>query len=157
MYRITCIFILIQFKYYFVTINLVEVKPIFLFFLIGLPFQLHAQNENKVDNLSLERSAIIKKIDSLERRLVEIDEILTNAKTENKLEAMISKYGKNKGKLIANGKVWVSISAEMALDSWGKPEKIQKSEVSSGLAEKWSYSDGRYLFFKNKRLESWNE
>lgn len=146
-----------QFIYHFTTINLRHMKPILLFFLLGLPVQLLAQYENQVDNLSLERSEILKKIDSLERRLVEIDELLTNVKPEDKLEAMISKYGKNKGKLIATGKVWVSISPEMAIDSWGEPEKVQKSEVSSGLTEKWSYSDGRYLFFKNGRLESWKE
>ena len=125
--------------------------------IILLPVQLFAQSENQVDQLSVERSAILKKIDSLEMRLVEIDDLLSKMKPEDKLKAMTTKYGKNKGKMIANGKVWNSISTEMALDSWGEPEKVQRTELSSGSTEKWTYPGGRYLFFKNGRLEGWKE
>lgn len=118
---------------------------------------LFAQQVDDVDQLSMERNKILQMIDSLEQRLNEIDALLTKVSPEDKLEAMISKYGKNKGKLIANGKVWTSISPEMAIDSWGKPEKIQSSEVTSGTTQKWTYPNGRYLFFKNDRLESWRE
>jgi len=127
-----------------------------ILFLIPLLGQAQIQDKD-IEQLIGERTAILQKMDSLERRLQEIDAMLTQVNPEDRLEAMISKYGKNKGKLIASGKVWGSISFEMARDSWGEPDDIQRSEVSSGSTEKWMYPDGKYLFFKNGRLESWKE
>ena len=131
-------------------------KRIFVLLLLQLPFMATAQYVGQdIDQLSKERAAIMEMMDSLEQRLNEIDIQLSQVNTEDRLAAMISKYGKNKGMLIANGKVWMSISFEMANDSWGAPEEIQKTTLASGTTEKWIYPDKRYLFFKNGRLESW--
>ncbi len=111
----------------------------------------------KAEELAHERELIIQLIDSLENRVNEIDGLLSQVDPEDRLEAMISKYGKNKGKLIAGGKVWPTISFDMAKDSWGEPNSIQKSTLSTGSTEKWSYTDSRYLYFKNGSLESWRE
>ena len=125
---------------------------------ILLPFAAYAQQgDTDLYEIAKERTVIVQKIDSLEKRLSEIDDLLAQVNPEDRLEAMVSKYGKNKGKMIASGKVWVSISFEMARDSWGAPSNIQKSLVSSGPTEKWTYPEGKYLFFKNGRLESWRE
>lgn len=129
-------------------------KRILTMILFLVPIYMNAQS---IDQLSEERTTILQLIDSLEQRLNEIDIQLTKVNPEDKLEAMISKYGKNKGKLIASGKVWASISPQMAIDSWGEPEKIQKSDLSNGTTEKWTYPEGKYLFFKNGRLESWKD
>ena len=132
-------------------------RLLIIVFLI-LPGVISAQNHTQnTGMLTDERITIMQIIDSLENRVAEIDLLLSQVDPEENLEAMISKYGKNKGKLIANGKVWSTISHEMARDSWGNPENIQKSTLSTGNTEKWSYSDHRYLYFKNGRLESWKE
>ena len=126
--------------------------------LLFLPFFIKAQQtDQNIDQLTKEQSTIIQMIDSLEKRLEEINVQLSQVNNEDRLQVMISKYGKNKGKLIANGKVWVSISYEMARDSWGEPTDIQKTTVSSGTTEKWLYPDNRYLYFKNGRLDFWKE
>ena len=126
-----------------------------LFILSGvLSAQGQAQNASELTD---ERELIIQMIDSLENRVNEINGLLSQVNPEDRLEAMISKYGKNKGKLIAGGKVWPTISYEMAKDSWGAPNNIQKSTLSTGSTEKWSYADSRYLYFKNGSLESWRE
>lgn len=133
------------------------VRILVLMFLF-LPFFIKAQQSDKnIDHLIKERSSIIQIIDSLEKRLEDIDAQLSQVNSEDRMEAMKAKYGKNKGKLIAGGKVWVSISFEMAIDSWGEPSDVQKTTVSSGITEKWIYPDNRYLFFKNDRLDSWKE
>lgn len=129
-------------------------KRIITVILLLVPIYVNAQT---VKQLSEERVAILQLIDSLEKRLNEIDIVLTKVNPEDRLESMISKYGKNKGKLIASGKVWASISPQMAIDSWGEPDKIQKTDLSNGTTEKWTYPEGKYLFFKNGRLESWKD
>ena len=55
---------------------------------------------------------------------------------KERLSEMISKYGKKKGAMIANGRVWPTISFDMARDSWGEPDKIQKSTTHGGTTEK---------------------
>ena len=126
--------------------------------ILFFPYIIKAQNHDQnIDQLAKEQSSIIQMIDSLEKRLEEINVQLSQLNNEDRLQVMISKYGKNKGKLIANGKVWVSISYEMARDSWGEPTDIQKTTVSSGTTEKWLYPDNRYLYFKNGRLDFWKE
>ncbi len=123
-----------------------------------LPTIVNAQiQEDEISKLAEEREIILQKIDSLERRLEEVDAQMKNVDPADRLEAMISKYGKNKGKMIAEGKVWTSISYEMAVDSWGEPEKVQKTMIATGSTEKWLYPDGAYLFFKNGRLQSWKK
>lgn len=115
-----------------------------------------AEKEN-IELLKAEKVKIENQIDSLQQRLQKIEDQLATPNPEERQKQLIEKYGKNKGKMIAMGKVWQSISYEMAEDSWGKPEKIQKTETTDGETQKWIYSDNRYLYFKNGRLESWKE
>ncbi len=112
---------------------------------------------SQVADLAQEKEQINRIIDSLESRLVEIDSELNRVDPELRVEAMIAKYGKNKGRMIAAGKVWNSISFEMARDSWGAPLSIQKTVISSGETQKWNYPNNSYLFFKNGHLEGWKQ
>ncbi len=134
------------------------VSRLVMWMILALPGVLCAQGQTQNSKkLSNERELIYQLIDSLENRVSEIDGLLSQVDPEDRLEAMVTKYGKNKGKLIASGKVWPTISHEMARDSWGDPARIQKSDLSTGSTERWSYSKNRYLFFKNGSLESWKE
>jgi hypothetical protein len=98
------------------------------------------------------------KIDSLYERIDEIDKLLgQDFDKEERLEALIKKYGKKKGPMIAEGRVWVGVSPEMALDSWGKPDSKKRSEGSWGVNETWNYPGGKYIFFENGRLSKWKD
>jgi hypothetical protein len=133
-------------------------KYSFLILLFAIPFVSKAQQEvQDIEKISKERAEILLMIDSLNTRLTEINKILKVQSPEDRLAEMKAKYGKNKGKMIADGKVWPSIDFQMALDSWGEPIEKKRTEASSGTTERWNYSNGRYLFFKNSRLETWKE
>jgi hypothetical protein len=133
-------------------------KYTFLILLIAAPIVSYAQQDiQEIERISKERAEIILLIDSLNTRLTEIDKILKVQSPEERLAAMIAKYGKNKGKMIANGKVWPSIDYQMAIDSWGEPLDKKTTETTNVTSERWNYPNGRYLFFKNGRLETWKE
>ena len=126
--------------------------------LIMIPLWVAAQDTvPEVKRLSQERTVVLDMIDSLESRLKDIDKLLSLTSPEERLEAMQAKYGKNKAKMIAEGKVWRGISYEMAIDSWGEPIDKKTTILSTGSTEKWNYTEGRYLFFKNGRLETWKD
>ena len=117
---------------------------------------LYAQGPALV-KLKNDRAHIVRQINSLQAILDQIDRQLIMVDPDRKEQAMMEKYGKNKGKLIAAGRVWIGISTKMARDAWGSPIEVKKTEIQGGSAEKWIYPEGRYLFFKKGRLESWKE
>jgi tricorn protease-like protein len=64
---------------------------------------------------------------------------------------------------IIKGEVFIGMTTEQALFSWGRPDKIDKRSGSWGVVEKWSYSVDaqgsafKYLHFKDERLDDWKE
>jgi len=133
-------------------------KYSFLILLIAAPLVGNAQQDvQDIEKISKERTEILLLIDSLNTRLTEINKILKVQSPEDRLAEMKAKYGKNKGKMIADGKVWSSIDYQMAVDSWGEPINKKITEISGGTTERWNYPNGRYLYFKNGRLETWKD
>lgn len=64
---------------------------------------------------------------------------------------------------ILRGKVFKGMTTQQALFSWGKPDKVDSKKGPWGVYEKWLYevdtqgNAGKYLQFKNGRLEKWKE
>jgi len=131
-------------------------KNAFLILLIITPLVGYAQQDaQEIEQITKERKEILAMLDSLNTRLAKINKILKVQSPEDRLAEMKAKYGKNKGKMIADHKVWSSIDYQMAIDSWGEPLEKKKTETHNGTTERWNYANGRYLFFKNGRLETW--
>jgi len=131
---------------------------VFLSILISVSQFGFSQTPEEMDQLENEKEILQAKIDSMYQRIDEIDLLLGQEfNAEEKLETMIEKYGKKKGPMIADGRVWVGVSPEMALDSWGNPDSKKKSEGSWGVNETWYYPDGKYIFFENGRLSKWKD
>ena len=131
---------------------------IFLSILISVSQFGISQTPEEIDQLENEKEILQAKIDSMYQRIDEIDLLLGQEfNAEEKLETMIEKYGKKKGPMIADGRVWVGVSPEMALDSWGNPDSKKKSEGSWGVNETWYYPDGKYIFFENGRVSKWKD
>lgn len=126
------------------------------FILLLIPAFLFAQQSKKeAKQLKKEQEKALQSNDTLQMKLVEKQTQVTSE--EERLQQMIEKYGKNKGRLIAARKVWTSISPEMALDAWGEPSNKQKTELNNLVSERWTYPDGRFLYFENGLLYSWRE
>ncbi len=75
-------------------------------------------------------------------------------KREQRRAELIEKYGEDVGSRIADGKVWVGMTTEQAIDSWGKPEDVNVTTTASTRREQWVYGPGRYLYFTNGKLEA---
>lgn len=56
---------------------------------------------------------------------------------------------------IAQKKIWIGMTADMARESWGEPSKINRTVSGSyGVKEQWVYGDD-YLYFKSGVLETY--
>jgi hypothetical protein len=70
--------------------------------------------------------------------------------------AMIKKYGQRDGARIAERKIWIGMTDDMAQDSRGSPTDINRTVTASVVHEQWVYV-GAYLYFENGRLTSWQD
>jgi hypothetical protein len=138
------------------SLNKLNMIRLILAILIFFPSVLFAQqNKKETKGLKKEQKKVIQQKDTVPTELTQRQKKITS--DEKRLQQMIEKYGKNKGRLIAAGKVWTSISREMALDSWGEPLTKQETELNNMVSERWNYPDSRFLYFENNRLVSWKE
>ncbi|TNF31615.1 MAG: hypothetical protein EP314_00745 [Bacteroidetes bacterium] len=73
-----------------------------------------------------------------------------------KLEQLVSKYGRANGEKIFKGIIWLGMTKEMVLDSWGNPEQTNRSVGSWGVHEQLVYGS-QYLYIRDNRLSSWQD
>lgn len=67
------------------------------------------------------------------------------------ISSKFDKYGNVVVQKIIDGKIWVGMTDDMAISSWGKPNKINKTVSSFGAKEQWVYND-EYLYFEDGKL-----
>jgi len=59
---------------------------------------------------------------------------------------------------ILAGNIVRGMTQNQVLASWGWPERVNSTVTAIGRTEQWIYRDiGRYLYFTNGTLESWQE
>lgn len=65
-----------------------------------------------------------------------------------------NKYGTNMSAKMISGKIWKGMTAEMIVDSWGKPLKINRTINTDLIREEWIYKNS-WLFIENNTLVDW--
>jgi len=71
-----------------------------------------------------------------------------------RLEYLEKKYGTRIATQIYAGKIWKGMTSQMVLDSWGKPQKINRSITGNYTREEWIYKN-TWLFIENNTLVDW--
>ncbi|NOY35970.1 MAG: hypothetical protein GXO83_00165 [Chlorobi bacterium] len=72
----------------------------------------------------------------------------------DRISSFINKYGPERGRKIAQHKIWRGMTREMVMDSWGKPRAINIYGTRMTRREEWEYN--RYvLIFENGILARW--
>ena len=65
-----------------------------------------------------------------------------------------NKYGTAMAAKMMAGKIWRGMTAEMVLDSWGKPLKVNRTINADLIREEWIYKS-TWLFIENDALIDW--
>lgn len=74
---------------------------------------------------------------------------------DSKAARLTSKYGNYTAQRILNGEYWIGMTPEMAVESLGRPDDINRSTGSWGVHEQWVYKKRNiYLYFENGNLAS---
>jgi hypothetical protein len=150
----------------------VKVKA--LFPKIKVCYVTYNQISGYMDEMKLACQKVIEYRDSIQRelglkKLHEIEEweakkVIEEIKSDSLrqieekkfLKEMIKKYGKKWGKIVGEKEIMIGMTKEMVLDSWGRPNDINRTVGSWGVHEQWVYSSS-YLYFENGKLTSWQD
>jgi len=65
-----------------------------------------------------------------------------------------NKYGSNMAAKLMAGKIWKGMSAEMIIDSWGNPNKINRVISGNVIKEEWIFRN-TWLYIENDMLAEW--
>lgn len=72
-----------------------------------------------------------------------------------------NKFGRNNAGRIMAKQIWIGMTKEMAIESKGRPDDINRSVNEYGTSEQWIYgediSNRRYLYFDDGVLTSWQD
>jgi len=71
-----------------------------------------------------------------------------------RFEYLEKKYGTNIATQINAGKIWKGMTAQMVRDSWGDPQKINRSITGNNVKEEWIYRN-TWLLIENNTLVDW--
>lgn len=97
----------------------------------------------------------IKEQERIEReKQLELQRKLAEIKRKKEL---INKYGQTNGIKIFAGYIWIGMTKEMVLESWGEPKDINRTVGSWGVHEQWIYYGDKYLYIENGKLTSWQD
>ena len=126
-----------------------KINKLVLILFIFAPILLFGQSksekeklEQKKAELLAERNSLKKTVDSLTKESSDLEEKVTLALRD----LYITKYGKKNGVNVSYGRVWNGMTEKMLMDSWGKPDKIDKNVETYGVFTQWYYGDVTYFF-----------
>jgi hypothetical protein len=74
--------------------------------------------------------------------------------------AYIRKWGKKTAKAIVDHEVFVGMSAEAALESWGVPASKNVNEIGGKVNEQWVYPAGKrnkYIYIIDDKVSKWED
>ncbi len=76
------------------------------------------------------------------------------AREMTRFEYLEKKYGTRLAAQMNAGKIWKGMTSQMVLDSWGQPQKINRSVSGNISREEWIYRN-TWLFIENNILIDW--
>jgi hypothetical protein len=77
-------------------------------------------------------------------------------KEREKRDALIKKYGEVNGSKIYQQKIWIGMTRQMLLESWGKPDDINRTVGGFGVHEQFVYGD-KYVYVEDGEVTSWQD
>ncbi|MEB2785547.1 hypothetical protein U3A59_12915 [Algoriphagus sp. E1-3-M2] len=85
----------------------------------------------------------------------EIRKKASEADQKARREKFIKKYGQTNGEKIAKKLIWIGMTEEMLIDSWGNPQDINSTVTRYGSEKQYDYGGGQYVYVENGKVDAW--
>ncbi|GAB2488452.1 hypothetical protein GCM10027164_17070 [Algoriphagus taiwanensis] len=95
--------------------------------------------------------------DSIYQENLKVQDAKLKAYREARKKELIKKYGPTSGEKVFNKLIWIGMTEEMLLDSWGSPNDINRTVTSSLVRKQYVYSGGRYVYVENGKVVAWQD
>lgn len=67
----------------------------------------------------------------------------------------VKKYGPVNGEKVAKGLIWIGMTEQMLIDSWGRPDDINSTVTRYGSRKQYVYGLGQYVYVVDGIVDSW--
>jgi hypothetical protein len=104
-----------------------------------------------------ERDKKFEREDSIYKENFRLQQVMNNEKFTYHLSEMTKKYGTDIGKKIAFGYIWIGMTEEMLLESWGHPIDINRTVLSGLERKQYVYKNGKYVYVENKKVTAFQD
>lgn len=117
------------------------------------------RDEEKAQEIKIEqqKNADAIKVEQQKNAEAKIADLKKQEANAKRKATLISKYGQESGLKIFNRKIWLGATKEMVIESWGKPDEVNRSIGVWGVHEQWVYDNNQYIYFENGVLTSWQD
>jgi len=87
----------------------------------------------------------------------EVSASLKRKSTTSRFDRDKARWGYSIANKIKQKEIWIGMTSEMARRSIGSPKDINRSTYSFGVREQWVYPNGKYLYFEDGVLTSYQD
>jgi hypothetical protein len=79
----------------------------------------------------------------------------TEEKKSARFIALKTKYGEWATNRILQKTIWIGMTEEMLIDSWGNPQDINSTVTRYGSRKQYVYGGGQYVYVVNGKVDAW--
>jgi len=118
---------------------------------------IYNKNVGFIWDLYIEKNSTIEAFKKSKAKQTELEKKQRKEKLLSERKRRLEKkFGYTVTKKILEGKIWIGMTKDMAIESCGKPKDINRTVGEWGVHEQWIYTN-TYLYFENGRLKSWQD
>ena len=96
-----------------------------------------------VFNTSILKNVAAKEAAAKETRVRQSQEL------QDRPNKLMKKYGEKIAQKILNGRVEIGMTADMCIEAWGKPDRVNTTIIVGLKSEQWVYGITHFLYFEN--------
>jgi hypothetical protein len=111
--------------------------------------------ETTIENLE-ERPMLKSSVEAMIKRGYDNQSKLDANALADRNKRLKQKFGEANFNRLMKGQIWIGMTEEMFIELKGKPEKINRTVLSTGTSEQWVYGS-TYYYFKEGKLTSWQD
>jgi hypothetical protein len=111
--------------------------------------------ENRKSNLSISDVELGRKNDSIADIVNRKSKLDAASALKKRRDFYINKYGPVNGEKVAKGLIWIGMTEQMLIDSWGQPEDINTTVTRYVKRKQYVYGSRQYVYVENGVVDAW--
>ena len=118
-----------------------SIEGYLIYFLVSAPFSnefsAFVQNAKKIED---------------EKKRIDNEQKIIKRKAD-----LTKKYGLSAANKILDEVIWIGMTENMLLESWGEPEDINTTVTSYVSRKQFVYGSGKYVYVVNGKVDAWQK